>query len=88
MLVDIIMPFLAETMEDGTVLKWLKAVGDAIKVGEDLVEIETDKVTTTYESDTAGVMKEIVVSKGTTVPCGTVIARIETGGPVAARDAT
>lgn len=75
--VDMIMPFLSETMTEGTVSKWLKQPGDRVEFGEDFVEIETDKITTNYQSDTAGVLREIVVAEGETVPCGEVIARID-----------
>ena len=49
-----VMPFLSATMEDGTISKWLKEFGEFVEVGEDFVEIETDKITVTYQSDTAG----------------------------------
>jgi pyruvate/2-oxoglutarate dehydrogenase complex dihydrolipoamide acyltransferase (E2) component len=71
-----VMPFLSETMEEGTVVKWLKSVGDAVALGEALAEIDTDKVTVVYDSDTAGVLSEILVAEGETVPPGQVIARI------------
>ena len=53
-MVDIVMPRLSDSMEEGTVLRWLKGVGDEVAVGEELVEIETDKANMVYESDTAG----------------------------------
>jgi pyruvate/2-oxoglutarate dehydrogenase complex dihydrolipoamide acyltransferase (E2) component len=80
MIVDIVMPFLAETMEDGKIADWLKEVGDEVVIGEDLVEIETDKTAVLYQSDTAGVLVEITASEGMTVDCGEVIARIKTQG--------
>ena len=48
------MPRLSDSMEEGTILKWLKSDGDAVAAGEDLVEIETDKATMTYASDHEG----------------------------------
>ena len=77
--VDIVMPRLSDSMEEGTVLRWLKAVGDDVAVGEDLVEIETDKANMVYESDTAGVIVEIVAAEGQTLPVGAPIARVGSG---------
>ncbi|MGI8593970.1 MAG: lipoyl domain-containing protein, partial [Solirubrobacteraceae bacterium] len=51
---EITMPRLSDSMEEGTILKWLKSDGDEVARGEELVEIETDKATMTYESDSAG----------------------------------
>ena len=48
---DITMPRLSDSMEEGTILKWLKSDGDEVSRGEELVEIETDKATMTYEAD-------------------------------------
>src|SRR3954469_19446308 len=73
------MPRLSDSMEEGTILKWLKAPGDMVARGEELAEIETDKATMTYESDTDGVL-EIVAAEGETLPIGAVIARIGGGG--------
>ncbi len=73
---DIVMPRLSDSMEEGTVLQWLKAVGDEIAVGDELVEVETDKANMAYESDTAGTLTEILVNEGETVAIGTPIARI------------
>ncbi len=76
MSVEMVMPFLSETMEEGTISKWLKQPGDSVAIGEEFVEIEADKATVAYESDTAGVLIEILVPEGKTVPTGYVIARI------------
>ena len=73
---DIVMPFLYELMEEGTITRWLKEPGDRVAFGEELVEIETDKATMSYESDTAGVLLEVLVPPGETVETGRVIARI------------
>ncbi len=48
---DVVMPRLSDSMEEGTILQWLKQVGDEIAVGDELVEIETDKANMAYESD-------------------------------------
>jgi pyruvate dehydrogenase E2 component (dihydrolipoamide acetyltransferase) len=63
-------------MEEGTVLQWLKSVGDEVAVGDELVEIETDKANMVFESDVAGTLTEIVAEEGATVPLGEVIARV------------
>jgi pyruvate dehydrogenase E2 component (dihydrolipoamide acetyltransferase) len=75
---EIVMPRLSDSMEEGTILKWLKSDGDEVARGEPLAEIETDKATLTYESDAAGVLS-IVAAAGETLPIGTVIARLEGG---------
>ena len=62
-------------MEEGTILRWLKASGDQVARGEEIAEIETDKATMTYEADADGVL-EIVADEGTTLPIGEVIARL------------
>jgi pyruvate dehydrogenase E2 component (dihydrolipoamide acetyltransferase) len=76
---DVTMPRLSDSMEEGTILKWLKAPGDEVKRGDELVEIETDKATMTYEAADSGVL-EIVAQEGETLPIGEVIARIGEGG--------
>jgi pyruvate dehydrogenase E2 component (dihydrolipoamide acetyltransferase) len=72
---DIRMPKLSDSMEEGLVLQWLIEDGRSVKVGDELVEIETDKATMTYESEAEGVLS-VVVPAGTTVPVGEVIARV------------
>ncbi len=72
------MPRLSDSMEEGTILRWLKAAGDEVKRGDDLAEIETDKATMTYEADADGVL-EIVAAEGETLPIGALIARIGGG---------
>jgi pyruvate dehydrogenase E2 component (dihydrolipoamide acetyltransferase) len=74
--VDVIMPRLSDSMEEGTVLRWLKSVGDSVKRGDELVEIETDKANMTYESAEEGTLVEILAQEGDTLPIGEVIARI------------
>jgi pyruvate dehydrogenase E2 component (dihydrolipoamide acetyltransferase) len=72
---EIVMPRLSDTMEEGTILRWLKRDGEQVARGEELVEIETDKATMTYESDQAGVL-QIVAGEGHTLEVGAVIARV------------
>ena len=77
---EIVMPRLSDSMEEGTILKWMKSVGDDVAVGDELVEIETDKANMVYESDAAGSLIEIVADEGDTLPIGEVIARIGESG--------
>ena len=76
MATDVTMPRLSDSMEEGTVLKWLVEQGGEVKRGEPLVEIETDKANMTYEADTDGTLIEVVAGEGDTLPIGEVIARI------------
>jgi pyruvate dehydrogenase E2 component (dihydrolipoamide acetyltransferase) len=73
---DIVMPRLSDSMEEGTILVWMKKVGDEINVGDEIVEIETDKANMAYESDVAGTLTEILAQEGETLPIGTPIARV------------
>ena len=73
---DVELPRLAETLVEGTVSRWLKRPGDQVRKGEALVEIETDKVNTELESPADGVLSEVLVAAGETVPVGRVLARI------------
>jgi pyruvate dehydrogenase E2 component (dihydrolipoamide acetyltransferase) len=73
---EIVMPRLSDSMEEGTVLRWLKSAGDEVTVGEELVEIETDKANMVYESDLAGTITEILAQEGDTLPVGEPIARV------------
>jgi pyruvate dehydrogenase E2 component (dihydrolipoamide acetyltransferase) len=77
--VDVIMPQLGETVEEGTVAAWLKKEGDKVAVDEVLVEIETDKVATEVPSLIAGTLRRILVGKGETVKVGTTLAIIDPG---------
>jgi pyruvate dehydrogenase E2 component (dihydrolipoamide acetyltransferase) len=77
---DIIMPQLGETVQEGTVLSWYKKVGDSIKADEPLFDVETEKVTTEIPSPMAGVVTEILVEAGTTVPVGTKLAVVSAAG--------
>jgi pyruvate dehydrogenase E2 component (dihydrolipoamide acetyltransferase) len=73
---EVVMPRLSDSMEEGTILQWLKQVGDEVAVGDELVEIETDKANMAYEADVAGTLSEILVQEGETVPIGTPIAQV------------
>jgi len=82
---DITMPKLSDSMEEGTILTWLKADGDTVAAGEELVEIETDKANMTYESPAAGTLA-IAATAGETLAVGAPIARVgaSTGASAAA----
>jgi pyruvate dehydrogenase E2 component (dihydrolipoamide acetyltransferase) len=73
----IIMPKLGLTMTEGTLARWLKAEGDAVKQGEILFEFENDKALMEFESPEDGILAEILALEGETVPCGTPVARLE-----------
>jgi pyruvate dehydrogenase E2 component (dihydrolipoamide acetyltransferase) len=77
MAVDVIMPQMGESIFEGTITKWLKKAGDKIERDEPLFEISTDKVDAEIPSPSAGVLKEIKVGEGQTVPIQTVVATIE-----------
>jgi pyruvate dehydrogenase E2 component (dihydrolipoamide acetyltransferase) len=72
---EITMPRLSDSMTEGTILTWLKGEGERVAVGDELVEIETDKATMAYESPAEGAL-EIVAAVGVTVPVGEVIAHL------------
>src|SRR3954465_6686430 len=80
MATDVTMPRLSDSMEEGTILKWIVEEGGEVKRGEPLCEIETDKANMTYEADTDGTLIEIVVPEGETVALGEVIARVGEAG--------
>ena len=84
--VDVVMPQMGESIAEGTLSKWLKKLGDEVKRDEPLFEISTDKVDAEIPSPTAGVLAEIKVQEGQTVPVQTLVAVIETekGATVAA----
>jgi pyruvate dehydrogenase E2 component (dihydrolipoamide acetyltransferase) len=84
---EIIMPQLGETVAEGTVSKWYKKVGDAIKADETLFDVETDKVNTEIPSPVAGVLTEIRVAEGVTAKVGVVLAVITEAGAAAAPSA-
>jgi pyruvate dehydrogenase E1 component beta subunit len=77
MAIELKMPALSPTMEEGTLAKWLVKVGDSVKSGDILAEIETDKATMEFEAVDEGTVAEILVTEGTdNVKVGTVIARL------------
>ncbi|HTV58678.1 MAG TPA: 2-oxoglutarate dehydrogenase, E2 component, dihydrolipoamide succinyltransferase [Verrucomicrobiae bacterium] len=80
MATDVIMPQMGESIFEGTITKWLKKPGDKIERDEPLFEISTDKVDAEIPAPTAGVLKEIKVSEGQTVPIQTVVAVIDAEG--------
>jgi pyruvate dehydrogenase E2 component (dihydrolipoamide acetyltransferase) len=80
MAVDVIMPQMGESIFEGTITKWLKKPGDKIERDEPLFEISTDKVDAEIPAPTAGVLREIKVSEGQTVPVQTVVAVIDATG--------
>jgi pyruvate dehydrogenase E2 component (dihydrolipoamide acetyltransferase) len=83
---EIVMPRLSDSMEEGTILQWLKELGDEVAIGDELVEIETDKANMAYESDVAGTLSEILVQEGETVAIGTPIAQVGDASEVSSRD--
>jgi pyruvate dehydrogenase E2 component (dihydrolipoamide acetyltransferase) len=87
MVVDVIMPQMGESIFEGTITKWLKKPGDKIERDEPLFEISTDKVDAEIPSPTAGVLKEIKVNEGQTVPIQTVVAVIDAASAAAAAPA-
>ena len=82
---DVIMPRLSDSMEEGTILRWLKHDGDEVKRGEELLEIETDKATMTYEADASGTLT-ITEPEGAVVTVGAVIGHL--GEPGSASEAS
>src|SRR5277367_865194 len=84
MAVDVIMPQMGESIFEGTITKWLKKAGDKIERDEPLFEISTDKVDAEIPSPVAGILKEIKVTEGQTVPVQTIVALIDVAGSGAA----
>lgn len=80
MAIEIVMPKLSDTMEEGKLLKWLKNVGDKIEIGDIIAEVETDKADMEMEALDAGVLAEIRVREGESVPIGAVIAMLSEDG--------
>jgi pyruvate dehydrogenase E2 component (dihydrolipoyllysine-residue acetyltransferase) len=87
MAVDVVMPQMGESIFEGTITKWLKKAGDKIERDEPLFEISTDKVDAEIPSPSAGVLKEIKVNEGQTVPIQTIVAVIDADGSGAASSA-
>ena len=84
MAVDVVMPQMGESIFEGTITKWLKKPGDKVERDEPLFEISTDKVDAEIPSPSAGVLKEIKIPEGQTVPIQTVVAVIDGAGAAAA----
>jgi|HubBroStandDraft_4_1064222.scaffolds.fasta_scaffold02007_2 pyruvate dehydrogenase E2 component (dihydrolipoamide acetyltransferase) len=87
MAVDVIMPQMGESIFEGTITRWLKKPGDRVERDEPLFEISTDKVDAEIPAPSAGVLKEIKVTEGQTVPIQTVVAVIDAAGAVGAASA-
>jgi pyruvate dehydrogenase E2 component (dihydrolipoamide acetyltransferase) len=81
---DVLMPQLGETVAEGKITKWFKSAGEAVKPGDNLFEIETDKVSMEVPSTTAGVLAEIRVGEGEVAPVGAIVAVIADGAGAAA----
>src|SRR6266446_7063249 len=81
---DVLMPQLGETVAEGKITQWFKSAGDAIKPGDNLFEIETDKVSMEVPATAAGVLAEIRVAAGEVAPVGAVVAVIADGAGAAA----
>jgi pyruvate dehydrogenase E2 component (dihydrolipoamide acetyltransferase) len=86
--VDVIMPQMGESIAEGTITKWLKAVGEEVKRDESILEISTDKVDADIPSPVSGTLVEIIAQESDTVEVGSVIAHIETEAGAAAEAAT
>ena len=92
MAISIVVPQLGESVAEGTVARWLKAVGDKVRKEEPLVEIQTDKINVEIPSPAEGTLSSILIAEGTTVLVGTEIGQLSSAGeatttPVAARAA-
>src|ERR1700758_1784537 len=81
---DVVMPQMGESIFEGTITKWLKKPGDKVERDEPLFEISTDKVDAEIPSPSAGVLKEIKIGEGQTVPIQTVVGVIDAAGSSAA----
>ena len=77
---DVVMPQMGESIAEGTIVRWIKKVGDTVERDEPLFEISTDKVDAEIPSPAAGVVTEIRVKEGETVPVNSVVAVIGAGG--------
>ena len=76
--IDVVMPQMGESIAEGTLSKWLKKVGDPVKRDEPMFEISTDKVDAEIPAPASGIIAEILVKEGQTVPVDTLVARLET----------
>lgn len=76
---EIRLPKLSDNMEEGTVVRWFKRIGDKVEKGEPLAEIETDKADVELEAEAGGVLEEVRVAEGSSAPVGAVLAVLGTG---------
>ena len=83
---DMVMPKMGESITEGTIIRWLKKVGDTVDKDEIILEISTDKVDSEIPTPIAGTIVEILASEGDTVEVGKVIARIDSEGKSAERE--
>ena len=83
MATNVVMPQMGESIAEGTIVRWIKKVGDAVDRDEPLFEISTDKVDAEIPSPGAGVLREIKVKEGETVPVNSVVAVIGAAGEAA-----
>src|SRR5690625_1725358 len=77
---EVRIPELAESISEGTIASWLKGVGDSVEKGENILELETDKVNVEVISEEAGVITELKAEEGDTVEVGQVIAVVDENG--------
>src|SRR5881409_2608661 len=85
--VEVTMPKLSDTMEEGKILKWLKRPGDRVAIGEVIAEVETDKANMELEAYDEGVLAEVRVEEGQSAPVGSVIAVLSEAGAKGAKPA-
>ncbi len=83
---ELTMPKMGFDMEEGTIVRWIKKVGDDVKKGEPIAEIETDKVTIEIEAFASGTLQKIVTEEGSVVPVGATIAILGDGDDASAED--
>ncbi len=76
---EVTMPRLSDTMQEGTITRWLKKSGDQVKRGDILAEVETDKANMEIESYDTGILEQILIKEGETAPIGQAIALIGSG---------
>src|SRR5215469_6685893 len=81
---DFLVPKLSATMESATVLRWLKEAGQKVRMGEPLVELETDKAAIEVEAPADGTLESILAPEGTQLPIGAALGRLATSGPAPA----
>ncbi|MCI0707498.1 MAG: 2-oxo acid dehydrogenase subunit E2 [Ignavibacteriae bacterium] len=86
MQVDVVMPKMGESIQEGKILRWMKKPGDKIQKDETILEISTDKVDSEIPSPASGILTKIIVAEQETVEVGTIIAKIETDAAAAKVD--